>query len=80
MQYTIKTPYKTVTRKRADSAIQQLLILAYEALAADGQLDTKAGHSFYNSVKHYINSQLWQHNQLIAELPNGQLVSFIAGK
>lgn len=76
MKYVIKTPYKTLEYKRIDSALRNLLLEAYNSLAADGQLDTRAGHNFYNDLKKYVNTQSFKDNNLIAQLPNGQFITF----
>lgn len=54
-RYTITNGYSTVTRYRYDAAVQQAIKLTYDALAAQGQLDTKAGHKLYNEVTGWFN-------------------------
>lgn len=52
--YTISNGYKTVTRKKYDSAVDQALNMAYETIAGQGGLDTQWGHYFMREVQTFF--------------------------
>lgn len=57
IRYRISTRFKTETKYRIDAALRSLEKLAYEALAADGQLDPAAGQKAFNRVKQAVATE-----------------------
>lgn len=80
--YTVTSPFRKIVKHRRDAAARAFIIEAYNVLAANGMLDTKAGHSFYNACKTMaddVNNGAYSYFAFSRPIPstNGQCLAFV---
>lgn len=80
-KYTIKTPYAEVVRRQYPAAIHAAKVLLHKALAATGQLDTKAGHVAWDAFAATVMGEsLRSFGVYTIHLPHGRFMQFETGE